>query len=129
MPGVKSAYPDGYSIGMHEFAHIVEGMGTTRAQKARLEQLYAQRQRADPGNAKDTFSDDYAASNMREYFAQSTNAFFGKNAGGTRREPNQNGREWLRAHDPDMYAFLVELYERDHDKHGDVVERDQPANA
>jgi serralysin len=129
LPGVRSSYPTGYSIGIHEFAHILEGMGLTRAQKGRLEQLFAQRRRADPGNAGNTFTDDYAASNMREYFAQSTNAFFGKNAGGTAREPNHNGREWLRTQDPDMYAFLVELYERDRDEDGDVVQRERAVRA
>jgi hypothetical protein len=126
--GVKSSYPDGYSIGMHEFAHIVEGMGMTRAQKARLEQLFERRQRA-AGDADSKYTDDYAASNKREYFAQCTNAFFGKNAGGTVKDPNHNGREWLRTHDPEMYAFLVELFERDHDEDGNPVEHDRAARA
>ena len=42
--------------------------------------------------------------------------FFGRNVG-----EGANGRDWLAAHDPDMYAFCVEMFEHDHDAHGDEV--------
>lgn len=120
--GVVSSYPTGYSIGMHELAHAVESKGLTRAQKSRLENLYRQHRRADPGDARDSFTDRYAASNVHEYFAQATNAFFGKNEGRDKDgRANHNGRAWLSEHDPNMYAFLVELYETNHDADGDRV--------
>jgi hypothetical protein len=122
VPGVISTYPTGYSIGMHELAHALESKGLTAAQKERLDGLYRRHQKADPGDTRDTFTDRYAASNVHEYFAQCTNAFFGKNEGTDKdRRANHNGRAWLQAHDPDMYAFLVELYETNHDAAGTRV--------
>lgn len=118
--GVISGYPDGYSIGMHEFAHAVNTHGMTPAQQKRVEQLYQQHIAKDPGDAKDTFTDHYAASDSLEYYAQCTNAFFGKNSMPT--NGNHNGRDWLAANDPDMYSFLVEMYETDRDEHGDAFD-------
>jgi hypothetical protein len=120
--GVVSTYAKNYSIGMHELAHAVESKGMTPDQQARLRQLFAKHQAADAGDAKDTFTDTYAASNVHEYFAQATNAFFGKNEGRDKDgRANHNGRAWLMEHDPNMYAFLVELYETNHDADGDRV--------
>lgn len=114
--GVVSAYPTGYSIAMHELAHAVESKGMTAAEHARVKALYQQQISADRGNRNHTFTDNYAAANEQEYFAQATNAFFGRNAGrGTDGRVNANSREWLRLHDPDMYAFLVVFYETNHE--------------
>ena len=118
--GVKSGYPDGYSIAMHELAHALEAKGLTPEQKVRLDALYAQQRQQDArkaGTHHDAFTDNYAAQNKREYFAQATNAFFGKNAGKDKNgRENKNGRAWLQARDPDMYAFLVEMYETRHER-------------
>lgn len=120
--GVVSTYAANYSIGMHELAHAVESHGMTREQHQRLEKLYQRHRAADPGDAKDTFTDTYGASNLHEYFAQATNAFFGRNQGtDAHRKAYHNGREWLRATDPGMYAFLVEMYETSHDDKGHVA--------
>jgi hypothetical protein len=120
--GVVSTYAANYSIGMHEFAHAVESKGMTPAQQTRLRELFARRHTADPSDAKDTFTDTYAASNVHEYFAQATNAFFGRNQGSdAKHKAYHNGRDWLRTHDPDMYAFLVEMYETKHDDAGHVA--------
>jgi len=121
---VISGYPSTYSIGMHEFAHTLEEVGMTSEQKARVVELYdAHAKRGDDAkNSKGTFTDQYAASNEREYFAQSTDAYFGKNGmidRGTGKMSG-NGRDWLRQNDPDMYAFLVDLYENHRDKSGKV---------
>lgn len=122
IPGVTSGYPAGYSIGMHELAHALESHGMTDRQHDRLRELYRAHARRDPGDRNDTFTDVYAASNLEEYFAQATNAFFGKNdSRDASARPYHNGRAWLAAHDPEMYAFLVELYERDHDERGRVA--------
>jgi hypothetical protein len=122
--GVLSQYPAAYSIGMHEFAHAVNSNGMTPAQQARLEQLYNQHIAKDPGDKGDTFTDKYASSNYREYYAQATDAFFGRNTG-----LGHNGRDWIRANDPDMYAFLVEMYDTDRDAHGDAINAAAPNNA
>ncbi len=113
--GVASSYAKGYSIAMHELAHAVQEKGMSPEQRATLTRLYQQQASADRGNSRHTFTDDYAASNEREYFAQATNAFFGRNAGWDKnKRQNANGREWLRTNDPDMYAFLVDMYEHRH---------------
>ena len=119
--GVVSNYPTGYSIAMHELAHAIESKGLTDEQEVRLEALFRQQQtqdRRDPATHHDAFTDNYAASNKQEYFAQSSNAFFGRNVGGQRRLPNHNGRQWLIQNDPDMYAFLVDVYENRRNSEG-----------
>lgn len=119
--GVASAranYPAGYSVGQHEFAHVLQLDGMTSEQRSRVSKLFDARTTADPENRNGSWSDAYAAENEREYFAQSSNVFFGTNKMGA----NHNGRAWLHQNDPEMYAFLVELYERDHDRRGRLVE-------
>ena len=111
--GVVSSYPLGYSIGMHELAHGLESHGMTSAQQHRLQELYKAHAAKDPGDTHDTFTEKYGASNVHEYFAQGTNAFFGKNA-----RTGHNDRTWLQQHDPDLYAFLAEMYETDFDREG-----------
>jgi len=109
-----SNYPATYSVGMHELAHVLEEKGMTDEQQARVKELYENHKKADPDNAKDTFTDEYGAANEREYWANSTNAFFGRNQMGK----NHSGRDWLQKNDPDMYAFCVEIYETSRDKKG-----------
>ena len=113
---VKSAYPATYSIAMHELAHVLEAKGMDDSQQSRVKALYANHLKADPGDANGTFTDWYGAENEREYFAQSTNAFFDRNVMPT--DPRyHSGRAFLQKNDPDMYAFLVELYDTPRDKH------------
>jgi hypothetical protein len=127
--GVVSQYARGYSIAMHELAHTVEGKGMTPDQHARLLTIYQRQQQKDAAVANthhDAFTDNYGARNVREYFAQATNAFFGRNQGAEKQADNtivqnHNGRAWLQANDPDMYAFLVEMYETPRDADGNVV--------
>lgn len=95
-----NAYADGYSVGLHELAHTVEAKGLTSAEKARVIELYAARKLAGG-----RFTEVYGASNEREYFAQSSNCYFGQNAG-----VGQNGAAWLQANDPAMFAFLGTIY-------------------
>jgi hypothetical protein len=106
IPGA-STYPAGYSMGMHELAHTLQSKGLTGRQRSRLNELYRDHRRRDANNAGGTWTDNYAAATDDEYFAQATNAFFGTN----NMPGNQNGRDWLRMNDPQMYAFLVEVYE------------------
>lgn len=108
IPGVRTKYAYGY-VGMHELAHTIESKGMTDEQRLRLTQLYQQQRMHD---ARD-FTDAYAATDVHEYFANSTNAFFGTNAYQAKRGVpiKGNSREWLQTRDPDMYAFLVEMYD------------------
>lgn len=125
---VISGYAKGYSIGLHELAHALESQGLNANQKARLDALYKQQQGQDKrvkGTHHDAFTDSYSAENKHEYFAQSTNAFFGRNAGREKVSgatgklvQNHNSKQWLYQNDPDMYAFLVELYETSLDSEG-----------
>lgn len=117
VPSTRSNYPAGYSVGQHEFAHVLHLDGMTGAQRTRVTELFAARQAAASSAPNSTWSDAYAASNEREYFAQASNVFFGTNQMGS----NANGRAWLQANDPNMYTFLVELYERAHDRRGRVT--------
>src|SRR3569623_285183 len=107
VPNTISRYPATYSVAMHELAHVLEAKGMPTPQQARVKQLYAAHQQRDPGDANDTWTDKYGAANEQEYFAQSTNAFFDRNV----MDKNHSGRAWLQKNDPDMYAFLVDLYD------------------
>jgi Mlc titration factor MtfA (ptsG expression regulator) len=93
-------------------------MGLTSKQNRRLERLYREHHQRDPDNRLKTWTDNYAAENTQEYFAQSTNCFFGTNS----LPGNNNGREWLAANDRPMYDFMVELYDRSIDRRGRVRE-------
>jgi hypothetical protein len=126
VPGVLRNYAAGYSVGMHEFAHTLNLHAMTREQKETVTRLYQARHANDPDNGKGTWTDDYASHDEQEYFAQATNCFFGRNQGAYNRASlpdhpyteNKNGREWLQQNDPEMYAFLVTLYEHDYDREG-----------
>jgi hypothetical protein len=115
--GVGVGYAATYSVGMHELAHVLESKGMTPAQHARVKQLYSAHSRRDPGDAGGTFTDKYGSENEQEYFAQSTNAFFGRNVMGK----NHSGRAWLQQNDPEMYAFLVDLFDHHHNQTGAVA--------
>ncbi len=110
-------YAATYSVAMHELAHVLESKGMTPAQRARVKQLYSAHIRRDPGDALDTFTDKYGSENEQEYFAQATNAFFGRNVMGE----NHSGREWLQKNDPEMYAFLADLFDHHHNQTGAVA--------
>ena len=114
VPNTISRYPATYSVAMHELAHVLEAKGMTKEQQAKVKALYAAHQQRDPGDLKDTWTDKYGSANEQEYFAQATNAFFDRNVMGK----NHSGRAWLQKNDPDMYAFLVDLYETKRDADG-----------
>jgi hypothetical protein len=98
--GVTDPYGKGYSVGMHEFAHTLHLKGLTADQNKSIDTLFADRTKAGG-----PWTETYGSSNKEEYFAQSTNAYFGKNDG-----VGQNGRKWLEDNDPEMCKFLDGLY-------------------
>jgi len=108
--GAADGYGPGYSVGMHELAHVVHSEGMTAAQKTKVTQLYAARQAAGG-----PWTEAYGSSNEQEYYAQCTNCYFGKNQG-----IGQNGKAWLRTNDPAMCDFLDELYGKSYDEAGNV---------
>lgn len=93
-------YADGYSVGMHELAHTVEAKGLTSAERRRVIELYEAHKLAGG-----PWTEAYGASNEREYFAQSTNCYFGQNE-----RVGANGADWLQANDPAMHTFLGTVY-------------------
>ncbi|MCB9677179.1 MAG: hypothetical protein H6737_18825 [Alphaproteobacteria bacterium] len=95
--GRPDEYPQEHSVGLHELAHTILLQGVTDDERKRVAELYGL-QRSDTNG----FTDSYGGSNVDEYFAQSTGAFFGL--------INDEGPEWLQLHDPDMYAMLESIY-------------------
>jgi hypothetical protein len=96
----KDTYPDGYSVGLHEFAHTVHLKGLGSGDRRKLDELYAARKKAGG-----PWTEAYGASNAREYYAQCTNCYFGANAG-----VGANGADWLRTNDAPMFDFLGTVY-------------------
>src|SRR5215510_2034391 len=76
VPGVADPYGKGYSVGMHEFAHTLHLKGLTDDQNKSIDKLFDDRTKAGG-----PWTEAYGSSNKLEYFAQSTNAFFGMNQG------------------------------------------------
>ncbi|HVK84760.1 MAG TPA: hypothetical protein VM513_11665 [Kofleriaceae bacterium] len=105
LPGAQQ-YPNNYSVGMHELAHTLLREGLSDDQRREVRRMYDRRRREDRGNRKGTWSDTYASSNVDEYFAQSTNVYFGTNGISS----TGNGAHWLFQHDQPMYQFLYRLY-------------------
>jgi hypothetical protein len=103
MKDVKDAYGSGYSVGLHEFAHTVRSKALTAEQAKKVTELYAARKKAGG-----PWTEAYGASNETEYFAQCTNAYFGKNE-----RVGHNGRDWLLKNDSDMCKFLDALYTKE----------------
>ena len=95
-----SAYGEGTSVGMHEFAHTVHTKGLSKDERARVTALYEARKRAGG-----PWTEAYGASNELEYFAQATNCYFRQNKG-----IGQNDPGWLEANDPGLHAFLAQVY-------------------
>jgi hypothetical protein len=93
------AYPS-LAIAVHEIAHAIHDQVLTDVDRQEVRAAY-QHRLAVGG----PFPDAYARSNVSEYFAQGTNAFFG-------RYPSRAGRDatWLYAHDRELYTALVHVF-------------------
>lgn len=101
----------GYRVAIHEMGHgldyILEGLsaetGFGRLHTSKVEELYHGAQE------RGLFTSDYAKSNVREYFAESVEAFL------TGPGPNdvfrsENNRDILRQRDPEMTAYLERIF-------------------
>ena len=93
------AYPS-LAIAVHEIAHAIHDRVLTAADRKAVEQAFKARVKSG-----ESFTDAYARSNVREYFAQGANAFFG-------RWPNRDYRDaaWLYDHDRALYAIMVRMF-------------------
>lgn len=99
----KSSYEKN-SIFAHEFAHLIAASDKTVNLK--ISAAYEQ-------NIKDRekFSDDYASTNKDEYFARSSEMWFGVYSE-SKWNPfsDPKDKDWLKANDPEMYQLLNQLY-------------------
>lgn len=112
-------YNKGYSITTHEFAHSIHEFGISDQQRVRIKNCYDQfltkrepREWVDGPENSVTGGPCYASTNVKEYFAQSSNAYLGTNTGEDRNTgmPRHNGRKWLEDNDNDMLTLLDEIY-------------------
>ena len=95
----------GRDICVHEFAHNVLGYGVSRDMRAKVRQQY--RRSLDRG----LWVDSYAGSNFDEFFAELTMWYFGTHGDlGMKGAKPANGREGLKAYDPEAYALLDDFY-------------------
>jgi len=93
-------YPQGYSVGLHELAHIIQNVGLPDAErKATIDEYNKRKAAGGP------FTDTYGSSNYMEDFAQMSCAYFGKND-----LMGKNGAAWIKQNAPERYALLRQIY-------------------
>lgn len=107
-------YPDdryrGEDIFLHEFAHTIHVMALRTLEpgfEAELKRLYA------AARAKGLWDKTYAATNAGEYFAEGVQSWFGANRQADPPDGVHNHvdtRAELRAHDPDLAAFIERYF-------------------
>ena len=95
----------GRDICVHEFAHNILGSGTSRVFH---EQVRAQHRRSlDRG----LWVGSYGGSNLDEFFAELSMWYFGTHGDlGMKGPKPANGRDGLKAYDPEAYALLDDFY-------------------
>lgn len=100
----------GENIFIHEFAHLIHGVGlrsTVPGFDDRLQRLY------DSAKTKGLWANTYAMANKEEYFAECVQSYFNCNRYAEKADGIHNSvntREKLRHYDPEMYALLSELF-------------------
>ncbi|CAL9330645.1 hypothetical protein SUDANB6_00065 [Streptomyces sp. enrichment culture] len=120
-----SAYPDGYSTTLHEFAHTIHLHGLDAADRQRITHAFRTTTRA--GEAGDwpdgplhgydadgrRSAPNYSSRDELEFFAQLTNVYLMANGGNdpyTGLPRNNAGPEWVRTRQPALYPLLRRLY-------------------
>ena len=95
----------GRDICVHEFAHTIHDHGASRAVREKIREQY--RRSLERG----LWVGSYAGSNEHEFFAELAMWYFGTH-GDLRMQGAQpaNGREGLKAYDPEALALLDEFY-------------------
>jgi hypothetical protein len=115
VPGAD-CYAHGYSTTTHEFAHAIHAHGLTAADRTVIDKAYKLRlgqgeaQEWVDGPRKVGTKTCYAASTVREYFAQLVNAWLGANMGNDpyTGKPRNNGKQWVIANEPRPIVDLLE---------------------
>ncbi|MEU5095711.1 lonely Cys domain-containing protein [Streptomyces sp. NPDC020996] len=120
-----SAYPDGYSTTLHEFAHTVHQHGLDAVDRQRITNTFRTTTRAgEAGNWPDgplygydadgrRSAPNYSSRDELEFFAQLTNVYLMANGGNdpyTGLPRNNAGPEWVRTRQPALYPLLRRLY-------------------
>ncbi len=96
----SDSYGGNYSVTMHELAHSLQNYCLPKAEAQSITQAYEARKAAGG-----PWTEQYGSSNEMEYFAQGTNAWFGRN-----NPVGQNGAAWVKANDPALAAALQKIY-------------------
>ncbi|MER6629446.1 hypothetical protein ABT301_14580 [Streptomyces sp. NPDC000987] len=120
-----SAYPDGYSTTLHEFAHTLHLHGLDAVDRQRITDAFRTTTRAgEAGNWPDgplhgydtdgrRSAPNYSSRDEFEFFAQLTNVYLMAHGGSdpyTGLPRNNAGPEWARTHQPALYPLLRRLY-------------------
>ncbi|MFG2692761.1 hypothetical protein [Kitasatospora sp. NPDC048407] len=116
--GAGGHYADGYSTTTHEFSHTLHEHGLTPADKQTITDAFNKKKADAQDPTKSVQWPDgsrpgnYSSQDQHEYFAQATNAYLGTNHGHdqTTGEARNNGPEWVKQHEPDLYPLLKKLY-------------------
>lgn len=98
LPG--DTYDGNYSVATHELAHVIHDLALSVTEKVEIDAAYEARK-----SAGGPWTEAYSSSNSHEYFAQATNAYFGRNGG-----MGHNGKAWLQKNDPEIFALLQKVY-------------------
>jgi len=96
----------GRDICLHEFSHNIRNHGISRDVRAKFDEQHKR------SLAKGLWVKSYAGSNADEFFAELTMWYFGTHGdlSMTGAKP-ANGREGLRAYDPEAFGLLDDFYE------------------
>ncbi|GGQ91073.1 hypothetical protein GCM10010280_43450 [Streptomyces pilosus] len=142
-----SAYPDGYSTTLHEFAHTIHLHGLDPVDRQRITNTFRTTTRAgEAGNWPDgplygydadgrRSAPNYSSRNELEFFAQLSNVYLMANGGDdpyTGLPRNNAGPEWVRTRQPALYPLLRRLYgegPRPEPRHPRSVEPARPRGA
>ncbi len=103
IPGKPSHYT-GFLVS-HESGHVVEKFALTKTQRKRLQEAYSARK-----DANGPWLSAYASSDLHEYFAQSTAAFFAHPQNDREADKVAYTRAWLQKNDHPMYKLLADVY-------------------
>jgi alpha-glucosidase len=96
----------GRDICLHEFSHNIRNQGISREVRAKFDEQHKR------SLAKGLWVKSYAGSNADEFFAELTMWYFGTHGDLRMSGPKPaNGREGLRAYDPEAFALFDDFYE------------------
>lgn len=93
----------------HEYAHLYHGRILTDRESRRIRALYHE------ARENDRTLDYYASNNEGEFFAQGYAGFLSEKKVHPLNHKSMNTREYIRERDPDYYAFLDSLLQKQQD--------------